>query len=110
MFNPKHPIQTLLIAVILFSGLNAYYQTKNIPESVSSIPGLSADVVFAKELLKVAAASISSIEMDCGFTYPGYLSRVFKREFGLTINGWRADIKERQTFQFTQLRIVTKLR
>jgi signal transduction histidine kinase/DNA-binding response OmpR family regulator len=48
----------------------------------------------AKELLKDNTIIISSIAMDCGFSDPGYFSRVFKQEFGITPNEWRADVKE----------------
>jgi AraC-like DNA-binding protein len=46
----------------------------------------------AKELLKDDAISISSIAIDCGFSDPEYFARVFKQEFGVTPNEWRADI------------------
>ncbi len=48
----------------------------------------------AKQLLKSDEDSISSVAIDCGFSDPGYFSRVFKQEFGVTPNEWRTGVKE----------------
>jgi AraC-like DNA-binding protein len=48
----------------------------------------------AKELLKDAEVSISSVAVDCGFSDPGYFARVFKQEFGITPNEWRLNAKD----------------
>lgn len=47
----------------------------------------------ARELLKVPSTTIASVAYDCGFTDPGYFARVFKQEFGLTPQEWRASNK-----------------
>lgn len=43
----------------------------------------------AKELLANASLSISEVAMDCGYNDPGYFTRVFKQEFGITPLEWR---------------------
>ncbi len=43
----------------------------------------------ARELLKNSANSIASIALDCGYNDPGYFSRVFKQEYGVTPQDWR---------------------
>ena len=43
----------------------------------------------AKELLINPSLSIASIAYDCGFTDPGYFSRVFKQDYGVTPQEWR---------------------
>ncbi|MEP6948517.1 MAG: ATP-binding protein [Ginsengibacter sp.] len=47
----------------------------------------------AKELLQNDSLSIASVAMDCGFNDPGYFSRVFKQEFGLTPQEWRQSME-----------------
>lgn len=44
----------------------------------------------AKELLKDPGNSIASVAMDCGFDDPGYFARVFKQEYKVTPQKWRA--------------------
>jgi DNA-binding response OmpR family regulator len=44
----------------------------------------------AKELLANPALSIAGIAMDCGYNDPGYFARVFKQEFDVTPQEWRA--------------------
>lgn len=44
----------------------------------------------AKTLLLDSERSIISIAFDCGFSDPGYFARVFKQNFGLTPQEWRA--------------------
>ncbi len=44
----------------------------------------------AKELLKNPANSIASAALDCGYNDPGYFARVFKQEFGVPPQEWRA--------------------
>jgi YesN/AraC family two-component response regulator len=44
----------------------------------------------AKELLKKPNESIASIALECGYNDPGYFARVFKQEFGVTPQEWRA--------------------
>lgn len=44
----------------------------------------------AKELLQDPANSIASIALDCGYNDPGYFARVFKQEYGVTPQEWRA--------------------
>ncbi len=48
----------------------------------------------AKELLKDPGNSIGSIALDCGYNDPGYFSRVFKQENGVTPQEWRVKYKE----------------
>jgi YesN/AraC family two-component response regulator len=43
----------------------------------------------AKELLINPSNSIASIAMDCGYNDPGYFSRVFKNDLGITPQEWR---------------------
>ncbi len=43
----------------------------------------------AKELLENPALSIAGIALDCGYNDPGYFTRVFKQETGLTPLEWR---------------------
>jgi signal transduction histidine kinase/DNA-binding response OmpR family regulator/ligand-binding sensor domain-containing protein len=43
----------------------------------------------AKELLLNTNDNIANIAIDCGFSDPGYFTRVFKQEFGLTPQEWR---------------------
>ncbi|MFT3910275.1 MAG: ATP-binding protein [Ferruginibacter sp.] len=45
----------------------------------------------AKELLKDHNTSIASIALDCGYNDPGYFSRVFKQEYGVTPQEWRGN-------------------
>ncbi len=45
----------------------------------------------AKELLANPALSIAVIAQDCGYNDPGYFSRVFKQEYGITPQEWRTD-------------------
>jgi AraC-like DNA-binding protein len=47
----------------------------------------------AKVLLSKQDDSIASIALDCGYNDPGYFFRVFKQEFGVTPQEWRADTK-----------------
>jgi YesN/AraC family two-component response regulator len=48
----------------------------------------------AKELLKNPDNSIGTIALDCGYNDPGYFSRVFKQENGVTPQEWRIKYKE----------------
>ena len=43
----------------------------------------------AKEILQRPNTPISNIALECGFSYAGYFSRVFKQEMGVTPNEWR---------------------
>ena len=45
----------------------------------------------AKELLKNPGNSISSVAFDCGYSDPGYFTRVFKQEFGVPPQEWRIE-------------------
>ena len=36
------------------------------------------------------ADSIASFALDCGYNDPGYFARVFKQEYGMTPQDWRA--------------------
>ena len=45
----------------------------------------------AKELLANPALSIAAIALDCGYNDPGYFTRVFKQEMGLTPQEWRSN-------------------
>ncbi|MDQ6610535.1 MAG: ATP-binding protein [Bacteroidota bacterium] len=47
----------------------------------------------AKELLKDTSKSIASIANDCGYNDPGYFTRVFKQEYGVTPQEWRLSNK-----------------
>jgi AraC-like DNA-binding protein len=40
-------------------------------------------------MLKASAGSIASIALDCGYNDPGYFARVFKQEYGVTLQEWR---------------------
>ncbi|MGC4231800.1 MAG: ATP-binding protein [Niabella sp.] len=44
----------------------------------------------AKEFLQNPANSIASVALDCGYNDPGYFARVFKQEYGVTPQEWRA--------------------
>lgn len=44
----------------------------------------------AKELLRSPANSIASVALDCGYQDPGYFARVFRQEYGLAPQEWRA--------------------
>ncbi|WP_290791600.1 hybrid sensor histidine kinase/response regulator transcription factor [Flavihumibacter sp. UBA7668] len=46
----------------------------------------------AKELLADPRQSIGSIALDCGYIDAGYFARVFKQEYGVTPQEWRAGI------------------
>lgn len=48
----------------------------------------------AKELLSNTSESIASISLDCGYNDPGYFTRVFKQEFGITPQEWRNKMTE----------------
>ncbi|RXK60825.1 hybrid sensor histidine kinase/response regulator [Lacibacter luteus] len=48
----------------------------------------------AKELLADPSLSIAGIALDCGYNDPGYFARVFKQEFGVTPQEWRAEVKK----------------
>ncbi len=43
----------------------------------------------AKEMLQKNEKSIAAISLDCGYNDPGYFTRVFKQEFGVTPQEWR---------------------
>jgi len=43
----------------------------------------------AKALLEEGKTSIATIALECGYVDPGYFSRVFKQEFGVTPNEWK---------------------
>jgi len=45
----------------------------------------------ARELLKNSSDSIASIALDCGYNDPGYFGRIFKQEYQLTPQEWRAN-------------------
>jgi DNA-binding response OmpR family regulator len=45
----------------------------------------------AKEMLKKQESSISSVAFNCGYNDPGYFTRVFKQEFGVTPQEWRGN-------------------
>jgi AraC-like DNA-binding protein len=47
----------------------------------------------AKELLKDPSNSIASIADVCGYNDPGYFSRVFKQDYGVTPQEWRVNNK-----------------
>lgn len=44
----------------------------------------------AIHLLQEPANSIASIALDCGYNDPGYFARVFKQEYDMTPQEWRA--------------------
>jgi CheY-like chemotaxis protein/AraC-like DNA-binding protein len=44
----------------------------------------------AMELLQDPTNSIASVAMDCGYDDPGYFARVFKQEYKVTPQKWRA--------------------
>lgn len=44
----------------------------------------------AKELLANPSLSIATIALDSGYNDPGYFARVFKQEYGVTPQEWRA--------------------
>ncbi|MBC7774974.1 MAG: helix-turn-helix domain-containing protein, partial [Phycisphaerae bacterium] len=46
----------------------------------------------AKELLRNPELSITAVAFDCGFNDPGYFSRVFKQELGVTPLEWREKV------------------
>lgn len=48
----------------------------------------------AKELLTDPSLSIATIALDCGYNDPGYFARVFKQEYGITPQEWRAEVKK----------------
>lgn len=43
----------------------------------------------AQELLRDPERSITAVAFDCGYNDPGYFSRIFKQEFGVTPGEWR---------------------
>ncbi len=45
----------------------------------------------SKELLQYPSNSIASVALDCGYNDPGYFARVFKQEYGVTPQEWRAE-------------------
>ena len=45
----------------------------------------------AKELLQINEKSIAAVSLDCGYNDPGYFTRVFKQEFGVTPQEWRVN-------------------
>ena len=47
----------------------------------------------AKEMLQTNEKSIAAISLDCGYNDPGYFTRVFKQEFGITPQEWRMQEK-----------------
>jgi signal transduction histidine kinase/DNA-binding response OmpR family regulator/ligand-binding sensor domain-containing protein len=44
----------------------------------------------AKALLQQPSASIATVALECGYSDPGYFARVFKQEYGVTPQEWRA--------------------
>lgn len=48
----------------------------------------------AKELLASPNLPIAAVALDCGYNDPGYFTRVFKQEYGVTPQEWRAGIKQ----------------
>jgi len=47
----------------------------------------------SKELLQDSLNSITSVALDCGYNDPGYFARVFKQEYGVTPQEWRAGVR-----------------
>ncbi len=47
----------------------------------------------AMKLLTDPANSIGAVSLDCGYADPGYFARVFKQEYGVTPQEWRAGKK-----------------
>jgi len=45
----------------------------------------------AKQLLMEEGRQIAEVALDCGFQDPGYFTRVFKQEFGVTPAQWRKE-------------------
>jgi signal transduction histidine kinase/DNA-binding response OmpR family regulator len=43
----------------------------------------------SKELLTDHSLSIATVALECGYNDPGYFTRVFKQEFGITPQEWR---------------------
>ncbi len=50
----------------------------------------------AKELLANPSLSIAGIALDCGYNDPGYFTRVFKQEYGVTPQEWRMSAAKTQ--------------
>ena len=46
-------------------------------------------IIKAKQLLSTTEKSITEIEIECGFTTPGHLSRLFKTETGMSPSEYR---------------------
>ncbi|MBL7791908.1 MAG: response regulator [Saprospiraceae bacterium] len=48
----------------------------------------------AKELLQNPLVTITSVALDTGFNDPGYFSKVFRQEFGMTPGQWRKAVNK----------------
>ena len=48
----------------------------------------------SKELLTNHSLSIATVALECGYNDPGYFTRVFKQEFGITPQEWRQSSSE----------------
>ncbi|HRH54431.1 MAG TPA: DNA-binding response regulator, partial [Chitinophagales bacterium] len=51
----------------------------------------------SKELLTNHSLSIATVALECGYNDPGYFTRVFKQEFGITPQEWRQSSSEFQS-------------
>jgi len=51
----------------------------------------------SKELLTDHSLSIATVALACGYNDPGYFTRVFKQEFGITPQEWRQSSSEFQS-------------
>ena len=48
----------------------------------------------SKELLTNHSLSIATVALECWYNDPGYFTRVFKQEFGITPQEWRQSSSE----------------
>ncbi len=74
-----------------------HMSTSQLYRKMESRMGLSANQFIrtqrldrAKQLLLNRERSITSVAFDSGFGDPAYFARVFKKEFGMTPQEWRA--------------------
>jgi signal transduction histidine kinase/DNA-binding response OmpR family regulator/ligand-binding sensor domain-containing protein len=49
----------------------------------------------SKELLTDHSLSIATVALECGYNDPGYFTRVFKQEFGITPQEWRQSYSDK---------------